>query len=125
MAEPRKLKKCEMLEVRIPYPTKTAFMALCQDEGRSASEAVRGFIDRRLRGEAEEARSRKLVRWLVGGAIAAAAGAMAAPSLAGAGPDAAFRKLDLNHDGVVAVAEVQRLDTDRDGTISLREYRAR
>ncbi len=125
MAEPRKLKKSEMLEVRIPYPTKTAFMALCQDEGRSASEAVRSFIDRRLAAEAEETKSRRLVRWLVGASIAAAAGAMAAPSLAGAGPDAAFRKLDLNHDGVVAVSEVSHLDVDRDGFISAAEYRAR
>jgi hypothetical protein len=125
MAQPRKLKKSEMLEVRIPYPTKTAFMALCQDEGRSASEAVRGFIDRRLAAEAEETKSRKLVRWVVAGVIAAAAGAMAAPSLAGAGPDAAFRKLDLNHDGVVAVAEFARLDANRDGVISATEYRGR
>lgn len=125
MAEPRKLKKSEMLEVRIPYPTKTAFMALCRDEGQSASEMVRGYIDRRLQGEAEEARSRRLFRWLVGGAIAAAVGAVAVPSLARPGPDAEFHKLDANRDGVVTVAEFARLDANRDGVISAAEYRAR
>ena len=41
MSEPRKLKKSESLEIRIPYPTKQAFMARCRDGGRSASEALR------------------------------------------------------------------------------------
>ena len=44
MSAPRKLKKSETLEIRLPYPTKLAFMARCQDAGVSASEALRGFI---------------------------------------------------------------------------------
>ena len=48
MSAPRKLKKSESLEIRIPYPTKLAFMARCQAEGVSASEALRGFIDGQL-----------------------------------------------------------------------------
>jgi hypothetical protein len=45
--QPR-LKKSETLEIRLPYPTKLAFMARCRDEGRSASEALRLFIDGHL-----------------------------------------------------------------------------
>ena len=41
-------KKSETLEVRLPFETKSAFMARCQDEGRTASEAVRGFIEAEL-----------------------------------------------------------------------------
>ena len=43
-ATPR-LKKSETLEIRLPYPTKLAFMARCRHEGRSASAALRQFID--------------------------------------------------------------------------------
>ena len=46
MADPRPPKKSESLEIRIPYPTKQAFMAHCRAEGRSASEELRAFIER-------------------------------------------------------------------------------
>ena len=45
MRDPAKLKKSESLEIRLPYPTKQAFMARCRDDGRSASDALRAFID--------------------------------------------------------------------------------
>lgn len=48
MARSKPPKKSESLEIRIPYPTKTAFMALCQARGRSASEDLRGFIEQQL-----------------------------------------------------------------------------
>lgn len=45
MTEPRAPKKSETLEIRIPYPTKTAFMEKAKAEGRAASEIVREQID--------------------------------------------------------------------------------
>jgi len=113
MPAPRKLKKSESLEIRIPYPTKLAFMARCRADGVSASEAVRGFIDGRL--EPVAARPRKAPRLLIGGLIAAAVGAIAVPSLAGPAVAAglardlvskvAFERIDANHDGVISYAE--------------------
>ncbi len=109
MPEPRKLKKSESLEVRIPYPTKLAFMARCRDEGRSASEAVRAFIDGQLEGTRPPRPRRPTWRLMAGAAIAAAVGAAAVPSLAR--PDlraAEFARLDANRDGVVSYAEFLR-----------------
>lgn len=45
MTDPRPPKKSETLEIRIPYPTKTAFMEKAKAEGRAASEIVREQID--------------------------------------------------------------------------------
>lgn len=45
MASQRPPKKSETLEIRIPYPTKTAFMEKAKAEGRAASEIVREQID--------------------------------------------------------------------------------
>ncbi|MCR5873463.1 hypothetical protein LRS10_04230 [Phenylobacterium sp. J426] len=96
-------KKSEFLEVRIPHPTKEAFMARCREDGRSASEAVRAFIEAEL---APEPRRRFRAAHVVAGALAlAAAGAAAAPSLADSLRTAEFRALDANHDGVVSLPE--------------------
>ncbi len=103
-------KKSETLEIRLPHQTKTAFMARCQTEGRTASEAVRRFID----GELVEAAPRRprvgLWHALAAAAAGLAIGAVAAPSLAQTAhaqenPRAAFDRLDRNHDGVVSYAE--------------------
>jgi hypothetical protein len=51
MTEPRAPKKSETLEIRIPYPTKTAFMEKARAEGRAASEIVRERIDAYLAEE--------------------------------------------------------------------------
>jgi hypothetical protein len=106
MTEVRKLKKSESLEIRIPYPTKQAFMARCQADGRSASEVVRGLI------EAEIVARPAKPRWgrLIAGALAAAAlGAIAAPSLARPVhmevSATAFAALDANRDGQLSLAE--------------------
>ena len=102
MTQPR-LKKSETLEIRLPYPTKLAFMARCRDEGRTASEALRGFID----GAVETRRPRRTARNLIAGAlVAAAVGAIALPTLARQAASAAdFARLDANHDGVITYAE--------------------
>ena len=102
MTEMRRLKKSESLEIRLPHPTKQAFMARCQAEGRSASETLRGFIEGEL-----QPRPRRRLRYLAAGVLAAAAvGAVAAPSLAGPAVTAAeFVRLDVDHDGQLSFAE--------------------
>jgi hypothetical protein len=118
----RKLKKSETLEVRIPYPTKLAFMARCRDEGRSASEAVRAFIDGQLAPPPPRKHGRTW-RLIAGAAIAGAVGAAAAPSLAGSNAD--FARLDADHDGRVTTEELRALDLDGDGAVTLAEARGR
>lgn len=55
MSDARPPKKSETLEIRIPYPTKTAFMEKAKAEGRAASEIVREQIDAYLGQEPEPA----------------------------------------------------------------------
>lgn len=111
-------KKSETLEIRLPYPTKQAFMARCRDDGRSASEALRGFIEREIGGGPRPSRAR---HWIAGALLAVAAGAVALPSLARPTPQ--FQRLDLNHDGAVSLAEFRQLDTNHDGIVSAAELR--
>ena len=122
-ANPR-LKKSETLEIRLPYPTKLAFMARCRDEGRSASEALRHYIDGHLQGvgPAKPRRSRHLI---AGALVVAALGAVALPSLARPSLREEFDRLDLNGDHSITPAEFVRLDTDHDGKVSFAEFRAR
>jgi hypothetical protein len=109
MPDTAKLKKSESLEIRIPYPTKLAFMARCRAEGRSASEALRAFIDDQLAAAQPPRPRRGTWRLIAGAAIAAAVGAAAVPSLARPGLRAAeFAHLDANRDGVISYAEFQR-----------------
>ena len=117
MSQPRKLKKSETIEIRIPFPTKQAFMARCRADGVSASEALRSFIDGQLTFAAPPPR-RRAPRLLIGGLIAAAVGAIAVPSIAGPAVAAglardlvsrvAFERIDANHDGVISYAEYRR-----------------
>lgn len=111
-------KKSEFLEVRIPHPTKTAFMARCRAEGRSASEAVRGFIERELEASARPARRLRPVHLVAGGLALALAAAAAAPSLADQFRAAAPPTQRLT-------AEFHALDSDRDGRLTLSEYQRR
>lgn len=112
MPAARAPKKSESLEIRLPYPAKQAFMARCQAQGVTASEALRGFID----GQIEPARrpaARPVSRrahWIAGALIAAAVGAVAVPSLAlpALSHAASFEQLDANHDGVLSKAEFER-----------------
>ena len=103
-------KKSETLEIRLPHETKQAFMARCRDEGRTASEALRRFID----GELTAPRRSRTGLWqaLAAAAAGLAIGAVAAPSLAQtahaqSNARAAFDHLDRNHDGVVSFEEFQ------------------
>jgi hypothetical protein len=104
MTAARTPKKSETLEVRLPFETKTAFMARCQDDGRTASEAVRRFIE----GELLPVRRARMRGWhaLVAAIAGLAIGAVAAPSLAQTvNGHTAFERLDRNHDGVLSPAE--------------------
>ncbi len=108
MDRKRPLKKDETVEVRLSHASKTAFMARCRDQGQTASEAIRRFI------EAEQGATRRPVaagwRPLAAATLAGLAlGAVAVPALAqsrAATPSrAAFDRLDRNHDGVVSFDE--------------------
>ena len=108
MTTPVAAKKSETLEVRLPYAAKTAFMARCRDDGRTASDAVRAFIETELDRPARERRTG--LRWwqaMVAASIGLALGAVAAPSLAQSAPAsrAVFDRLDLNRDGAVSFEE--------------------
>lgn len=116
-------KKSETLEIRIPYDAKQAFMARCQQEGVSASEALRGFIETQVAPPApRSARPRySRLKMALAAAAALAVGATALPSLAGQVDRSGFERFDLDHDGVVTLAEFARLDRDHDGAVSLDE----
>lgn len=124
----RRLKKSETLEIRLPHPTKLAFMARCREDGHSASETLRAFIDGHLEGrlggrDAPSPAGRRARRLIAGTVFAAAIGAIALPSLARPSLRADFDRLDLNADHAISVTEFSRLDTDRDGKVSFEEFR--
>ena len=99
-------KKSETLEVRLPHAAKTAFMARCQAEGRTASDAVRGFITNELAGAHPARRQARGWQALAAAIVGLVLGAVAAPSLAQtATTHASFQTLDRNHDGVLTPAE--------------------
>ena len=107
MLSSRPSKKSETIEIRLSHEAKTAFMDRCRGERRTASEAIRLFIDAELGGPQ---RRQRLPSWRIAaaGVIGAALGlGAAAPSFAHATETsrAAFEKLDRNHDGVVSYAE--------------------
>ena len=104
MTRPPSSKKSETLEIRLPFSTKERFMARCRDDGRSASEAVRGFIEDQIDGRARSVCSRAW-QFVVAAAAGLALGAVAAPSLAKASGQTAFEQLDANGDGVLTRVE--------------------
>jgi hypothetical protein len=102
-------KKSETIEIRLSHEAKTAFMERCRLERRTASDALRSFIDDQL-DPRSSARGRRSPSWriIVAGAIGAAVGlGVAAPSFAHATQNskAAFERLDRNHDGVLSYQE--------------------
>lgn len=144
-------KKSETLEIRLSHAQKQAFMARCRSEGRSASEAMRAFIEQ---AAAEPPRRSPHWRWAAVGLAAVSLGAVAAPSLARPSLPAQFARLDADHDGQLSLAEFERgasiqialgsgaahalapadresllrrefsrIDANRDGEIALDEFR--
>lgn len=97
-------KKSETLEIRLPYETKTAFMARCRRDGVTASEALRADIDARLSRKASPAWGRR-VRAIAGAAVLLGVGAGALPSLAAAVSGPSFSGLDANRDGALTFRE--------------------
>lgn len=112
MHRQRALKKSETVEIRLPHATKTAFMDKCRAEGRTASDAIRGFIDSELdRSVIRQASLGMGWRQLLAAAAAGLAlGAVAAPSLAQSvtADRAAFDRMDRDHDGRVSFDEFRR-----------------
>jgi hypothetical protein len=111
MRHSRPLKKSETLEVRLPYATKLAFMARCREQGRTASEMVRRFIEREVDAAGPARRSRLRIWQALAAALAGlAVGAVAAPTLArpALNSRAVFERLDRNHDGVLSYDEFRR-----------------
>ncbi|HEY1604333.1 MAG TPA: EF-hand domain-containing protein [Allosphingosinicella sp.] len=105
----RPAKKSETIEIRLSHEAKAAFMLRCRRERRTASEAIRLFIDGQLDARAA-ARPRRLPSWRIAaaGLIGAALGlGVAAPSFAHATQSsrAAFERLDRNHDGMLSYEE--------------------
>lgn len=114
-------KKSDMLEVRISYEKKRAFLQACRDVGRTASDVVREFIDSYL-GRAERRRS-STHEWSIamtlnsparrGLALAAGVGALgvlslvvlSTPGMAQADLQGAFASIDADGDGRVTAAE--------------------
>jgi hypothetical protein len=103
-----RLKKSEFLEVRLPHPTKQAFMARCRADDRSASETVRRFIDGYLAGPSRGRAPGRAARWLAAAAALLICGLAAAPSFARQAAGEDFARLDLNHDGRISPAEFDR-----------------
>lgn len=108
MAASKAPKKSETIEIRLSYEAKTAFMERCRLDRRTASDAIRLFIDEQL--DLGSRARRRLRSWRI--AAAAAVGAalglgVAAPSFAHATQNskAAFERLDRNHDGVLSYEE--------------------
>ncbi len=144
-------KKSETLEIRLPHALKQAFMDRCRQDGRSASEALRAFIERDLTAPR---RPQRRLRWAAVGLAAAGLAGVAAPSLARPSLPAQFARLDADRDGRLSLREFERgasieitvgpgaahalapadrdalvrrefgrIDANRDGEIALDEFR--
>ena len=109
MASAKFTKKNDSIEIRLPDETKAAFREKCRREGRTASDAVRSFIDEQLEPRGSLRRHRRSL-WRIGLAVAAGAvlgGGLAAPSVAASSDNSrsAFRALDRDHDGALTYEE--------------------
>lgn len=109
MTDRKSPKKSETIEIRLAHDAKVAFMARCQQDGRTVSEAVRAFIESEIGRGSRPGRPFKLRAWqaLAAALGGLAVGAIAAPSLAHPTMNsrATFERLDRNHDGVLTLDE--------------------
>lgn len=105
MTSEKPLKKNASIEVRLPDESKSAFMDRCRDQGRTASEVIRLFIDDQIAKRPVSSRqSLRYVRVAIAGLVGTIFGlGLAAPSIARSSSDTRieFQKLDRNHDGVI------------------------
>ncbi|HYW14539.1 MAG TPA: ribbon-helix-helix protein, CopG family [Allosphingosinicella sp.] len=109
MASGKFTKKNDSIEIRLPDETKAAFREKCRREGRTASEAVRSFIDEQLDPQGNVCR-RPRSHWRIAAAVAAGAmlgGGLAAPSIAASADSSrsAFHALDRDRDGALTYDE--------------------
>ena len=119
-------KKTDNLIVRMDPDQKAAFMAACEDEGTTASEEARGFIERFVRDNAGRPKPMKETLMTVarnpkktgalGASLAAAAalavGALSGPAMAGTTPERLFADADGNSDGAVTLNEFLAVFTE-------------
>ena len=109
MAGSKFIKKNDSIEIRLPDEAKAAFREACSRQGRTASDALRSFIDEQI-DPRRSVRRRRRSLWRIGAALAAGAalgGAVAAPSLAASSDSSrsAFRALDRDRDGSLTYDE--------------------
>ena len=109
MARATFTKKNDSIEIRLPDEVKAAFREKCREEGRTASDAVRSFIEEQLEPRGS-ARRRRRSHWRIGMAVAVGAilgGGLAAPSIAASAGNSrsAFHALDRDRDGVLTYEE--------------------
>lgn len=102
----RRPKKTDKLEVRLSTETKQAFLARCKLEGRSASEAVRDFIELHLARPISQETLTMIARSPFAYAGLAAAAAVAGMVMISAQPSraepdfaGAFKSIDRDGDG--------------------------
>jgi hypothetical protein len=98
-------KKSETLEIRLPPAAKQAFMDQCRADGRSASEAMRDFIESYLQPPSAPQTQKRPWRWIAAGLSAFALGAVAAPSLARPSLPGEFERLDVDGSGMISIQE--------------------
>ena len=109
MPSVRPPKKSDAIEVRLSHAAKSAFKEQCRRENRTASDAIRLFIDAQI-GREPVPRAKRMPHWRTLAAVAAGMAlgmGAAAPSLAHATQTsrAMFDQLDRNHDGVLTYEE--------------------
>jgi len=117
---PRKSKKSETLQVRLPYGMKKDFMERVQLENRSASDLIRDFIESYLAGPVEILNSPKVVmirrRVIYPGLMAA--GLVGAVIVFMPNPGAArilqteFARQDIDKDGFLSAVELTQMSPD-------------
>lgn len=106
-------KKTDSLIVRVDPDQKRAFMAACEDQGTTASEAVRGFVERFVHEHGVSKLAKETAMTIrrnptksAAAAAALAAGLFAASTVPSAARDPIFAEWDANADGYIAPSEL-------------------